>query len=627
MSEIQNPAPGEADDLWAGIEDADPSKGHEKKQKRKDSAAFQLRALCEREAFGLFHDQTKRAYARAKRGKHYEIFPIESESFNLLLRERFHNEHKEGITDSTLDTEIRTLKSRAMFNGKKHPVYLRMGGNGKTKIEIDTGDDEWTSFHLDIAKETWYRAPHESYFRRPLSMLPLPEPERGGSLNELRDFIPNIKSENCRALFNAFLVMATYPPFTAAYPCLVLKGEQEAGKSWLTRIVKSLIDPAEDELGTPMEDPRDLIAATQDLHLLTIDNIDHISHDFSNALCRLSTGIAHRMRVLYKNIDNMIVKNQLPVVLNGIGEILSRADLKSRSIFIDLDPLTEEQRRTEQEFFGAWEAKRGRYLGALLDASHLSLRRRAEAAGEITRRFRLADFQEIAVAAEPLLCLPEGTTVEAALREQRGDVHSQTLDVPMVAALLKLLGPEGTWDDGTSSNLYSALVRVADPDGKGLPKPFPSNGQQLSKDLTRIAPALRESHGIEIERYKGQGRAQERRIRVGPPGAPRAPMQTDDGHADGCRTDETESIRPTKNRITTPLFESRTDETDKTSKLPSTDNGTADASHQGAPPHSNGAPYRPFRKMGAPVADADLVSARNRLDGPLPEDDEELPYS
>jgi hypothetical protein len=124
----------EHEDSWApGVEATAPNQA-ETKKKRDTSAASLLRKLCEREAFGLFRDGIKTAYARAKIGEHYEIFPIESEAFNLLLRERFYNEHKEGVTDSALDTEIRTLKSRAMFNGGKHPVYLRMGGNGKTKI-------------------------------------------------------------------------------------------------------------------------------------------------------------------------------------------------------------------------------------------------------------------------------------------------------------------------------------------------------------------------------------------------------------------------------------------------------------------------------------------------------------
>jgi putative DNA primase/helicase len=571
-----------AEEYVKKIEATDSNKARAKKQggkQQKDGPTLRLRELCEREDLSLFHDPNKEGYARVKRGDHYETFPLDSGLFRLFLRERYHNAHNDGIADSALDNQIETLKSRALFDGKKHPVYLRMGGNGKTKIEIDTGDDEWTSFHIDVEEETWRRGPHESYFRRPLSMLPLPEPQRGGSLDELRDFIPNIRSENHRALFNASLVMAQYPPFTAAYPCLVLKGEQEVGKTWLTRIVKSLIDPAEDELGTPMENPRDLIAATQDLHLLTIDNIDHVSHDFSNALCRLSTGSAHRMRVLYTNKENMIVKTQLPVILNGIGEILSRADLKSRSIFIDLDPLDQEQRRTELEFFGAWEKARPRILGALLDASHLSLRRRAEAAAKITRRFRLADFQEIAVAAEPLLCLRKGATVEAALREQRGDAHTQALDTPVGAALLKLLGPEGTWDDGTASDLYSALVRVADPHGKGLPKPFPANGQVLVKELKRMGPALREVHGIEAKPYRGHHK--EKRIRVA--GMP----HEGDGVAIGEGIARCAPIANTKKACGYSIETQGSQESQKTATLDYGYDGTTDAS-DGYLPKLNG---------------------------------------
>jgi hypothetical protein len=96
-------------------------------------------------------------------------------------------------------------------------------------------------------------------FHRTRGSRPLPAPERGGSLDELRRFL-NVDHQGW-TLIKAFLVAALRPGVPC--PILVAKGEQGAGKTTACRIISALIDPRTRALrGVPRE-VRDLTAAAR----------------------------------------------------------------------------------------------------------------------------------------------------------------------------------------------------------------------------------------------------------------------------------------------------------------------------------------------------------------------------
>ena len=72
-------------------------------------------------------------------------------------------------------------------------------------------------------------------------MAPLPEPERGGTLDELRSYV-NISDDDWPLLLAAITYMGTgqYPQII-----LVIKGEQGSAKTFTCKVVVSLLDPRE----------------------------------------------------------------------------------------------------------------------------------------------------------------------------------------------------------------------------------------------------------------------------------------------------------------------------------------------------------------------------------------------
>ena len=74
-------------------------------------------------------------------------------------------------------------------------------------------------------------------------------------------------------------------------------------------------------------------------------------------------------RTLYANREEEIFQAKRPTILNGIPEFATRPDLVDRTIIIELAPISEEARRTEEELWAAFEAERPAILGRLLNGS------------------------------------------------------------------------------------------------------------------------------------------------------------------------------------------------------------------------------------------------------------------
>ena len=76
-------------------------------------------------------------------------------------------------------------------------------------------------------------------FRRAPGMLPLPVPERGGSIEVLRSFL-NLSNQNGFVLVVAWLLAALRSG--GPYPLLTISGEQGSEKTVLSKLLRALVD-------------------------------------------------------------------------------------------------------------------------------------------------------------------------------------------------------------------------------------------------------------------------------------------------------------------------------------------------------------------------------------------------
>ena len=71
-------------------------------------------------------------------------------------------------------------------------------------------------------------------------MLPLPVPERGGSIEALQSFL-NLSNQNDFVLIVAWLLAALRS--SGPYPLLAISGEQGSAKTVLSKLLRALVDP------------------------------------------------------------------------------------------------------------------------------------------------------------------------------------------------------------------------------------------------------------------------------------------------------------------------------------------------------------------------------------------------
>src|SRR5262249_20221251 len=103
-------------------------------------------------------------------------------------------------------------------------------------------------------------------------------------------------------------------------------------------------------------------------------NLSYVKNDLSDAVCRIATKGAFSTRALYTDDEEFLLEVCRPVLLNGIPPLASRADLADRAIILVLPNMQDTKRRSEDEFWAAFEAAWPRLFGVVLDGVSSALR-------------------------------------------------------------------------------------------------------------------------------------------------------------------------------------------------------------------------------------------------------------
>ena len=446
--------------------------------------------IAEREC-ALFHCDEK-AFADIETDGRRETWPVESSGFMRWLRLRYFREHGGAPNAEALQSARNTIEAMARHEGEKRQVFRRVATR-EGRLYVDLCDDRWRAVEIDA--EGWRvvdRPPVR--FTRTRNMRPLPAPEKGGGVADLRPFI-NVADDGF-TLVVAWVLAALRSE--GPFPVLVLTGEQGSAKSTTERVLASLVDPCEAQLRSPPRAEQDLFVAARNAHVLAFDNMGAIPAWLSDGFCRLSTGSAFATRELYTNTEESFIAAARPVILNGIEEIVVRGDLADRAIFLALDHIPETGRRTEAELRAEFEAARPRIFGALLDALSIGLRRMNEPDVRLDSRPRMADFAQWAVACEPGFAEP-GAFMRA-YTGNRAEAAQAVADAsPVATAIRELMERKGGYWEGRATELYDALSDIA---GERVTKSrgWPGNAAALSRERKRIQSALR-PFGIEWSRF------------------------------------------------------------------------------------------------------------------------------
>lgn len=384
-----------------------------------------------------------------------------------------------------LQDALGVLRGQALWDGERHEAHVRHAAVSDT-IYLDLADREWRA--VEITPTDWQVISDPPVrFRRPRGMLALPEPQRGGSLSELRELL-NLDGHGW-VLVAGFIVGAMAPD--GPYPLLAYAGEAGTAKTSAARLTRSTIDPNIAPLRSEPRDERDLLIAATNGRIVGIDNVSRIPPWLSDGLCRLATGGGLATRELFSDSEEIIFTTVRPTILTSIAEVTTRGDLADRAIAVTLQPIGEHERLTERELEARWAEIQPRVLGGLLDAASCALRRLDDV--RLDRLPRMADHARWVTAAEPALGWDAGTYL-GVFGEAREHAAQVTLDDSILTAPLLKVAETGF--TGTATALLRRLEEDFDVDARH--RDWPKTASGLSGKLRRLAPELR-MVGVEIE--------------------------------------------------------------------------------------------------------------------------------
>jgi len=447
-----------------------------------------------------FFNDGKDGFARVEVNGHHECWIVTSDRFKQILLGRYYAAHRALPGKEAMQDVINLCAFRAM-QGPVQQVFSRIGhvGNadGERSVYIDLANENWQA--VEITANGW-RVVNEPpvYFRRPGGMLPLPTPETGGSLDELRPLI-NASNDATWILICSWLAAVFQPE--GAQPILLLLGGQGSAKSTTATLLRKLTDPNVVPLSGPPESARDFAITCVNCGVVAFDNLSGVRPWLSDAMCRVASGAGFRTRSLYKDAEEQVMLLRKPLLLNGIDSV-ERNDLIDRCLGLTLERITEATRRTEREIYEAFDKAHSRILGALLSVVSAGLKNLATT--KLPSAPRMVDFAHWIVACEGALPWEAGKFLRVYSENRKEASQDSVEDDPFALAVAGFAQAfrGGTSWCGTAQRLLEALSTGDDYRTRG--DRWPRDAAAVGRWLRRAEPALRALGVVVVTRREGK---------------------------------------------------------------------------------------------------------------------------
>lgn len=378
---------------------------------------------------------------------------------------------------------------------------------------IDRGDEKGSLVFVNTAGWTEVNpAPDMPVFVRPSGGHPLPVPEEGGDLEQLRRLMRLDADSDQWNLCLGWLVSALFSDH--ARPILTVTGSQGSGKTTRAGMLVGLVDPRKP--GAPLpKDERDLSTVLKSQFVSFNDNLTKMDEATSDNLCRLVTGAEFSRRALHTDSDMVSFSVKRTAVMTAINiPIGAKSDLLERMIHVEMERISTTERAGESEMWATYYENQGRFFGALLGLLSDVMKHFKDAALDMADTPRMADHAYVLwavdkargtsllksymanvqeVLASKVEDDPLAETILETVRKNKGKMFVATSDLTKTFERPIFLGMSAYWPEssrqwsthlGQASESYraSGLVVVKD-------KPY-VNGKQVRGWSFEIDPAM-----------------------------------------------------------------------------------------------------------------------------------------
>lgn len=451
--------------------------------------AEKLLELVETNGTILFRNQTNDPFVSFTRDGHRETLPIGSSDFKNWLQKCYYDETGKPAKKDTISQVIEVLTAKARFSQDDTiPLFTRVAEKDGV-FWYDLTSPKWQA--IKITADGWgIEDDPPVLFSRYRHQKPQVIPRKGGDIEKIFDYV-NLGQYH--TLFLCWLVAAFVP--NMPHPALIFYGEKGAAKTTTCSLLKQVIDPSALEI-LALPNARSLLLSLQSHWFLNFDNISNISEETSDTLCRAITGGGIQLRKLFTDSEDVIYTFQRCISLNGINNVVNRADLLDRSILLELRRISEDKRREIREVQSNFLVDLPSILGGIFDT--LSRAMAIYPTVKLDKLPRMADFARWGYAIGEAL----GGKGQEFLSEYTANIESQNVEVlnsDVVATLMVAFMQDRAEWHGRVSDLFIELSAIAPAYGiSPLSRDFPSQPNVLSRRLNSIRSNL-EIAGISFE--------------------------------------------------------------------------------------------------------------------------------
>lgn len=436
-------------------------------------------------SFKVFYDRTRDAYYVIPKNKKY-VIEINTEDGNRFFQQKYLDRHDRLMSDQQLKQHNQLLVHKIIIQGATDNAYLRVVRKEREmEIFYDLGNESFvkiTSYSVQITNDV------PVYFISSNSMLNSIKPDLENSdCNVLKKYLPGNEGYFILTMVFIFNCMLT----NTHYLALVLLGPAGSGKSFLQKILKTIIDPSVVMLRNQINKTEDLVLAASHCHLLDFNNVSKLSTPIQDTLCTILTGGCSTSRTKYTNRQETVIHTHNPVILNGIGNIVTRDDLYERCLIIQLDKISGSKKHVipESLLLEKFENDLPVILGGIFNALSKILYEEESflAPKKLTR---MADFHCLGLIVEKALDWPEGA-FESAYKKNISIAQNDVLvDSKVAQALIKMKDLKKIHFVGTYSELIVVLQQY------GVSKSL--TPKELSAELDRLSGSLLNLHKIKL---------------------------------------------------------------------------------------------------------------------------------
>ncbi|MFH1866157.1 MAG: hypothetical protein ABIK85_09760 [Candidatus Eisenbacteria bacterium] len=424
-----------------------------------------------------------------------EVWSCRSKTFQGWLRKCLWDREAKIAGSEALSSALGVITATAQYDGLKHALHNRVAWHDSA-IWLDLTNQGWEA--VKVTGRTWEVVTSPPIlFRRFSHQRALPEPAGGGDLHELLHFV-NLGDPHQELLFLVYVVCCFVPDIP--HPIVVLHGPQGSAKTTLFRLLRQLIDPSAVGVLSFPHSPSELVQQLSHHWAPCYDNISSISTPVSDILCRTVTGEGFSKRELFSDDEDIIYEFRRCVGMNGVNVVAQKLDLIDRCILFGLEPISPEDRRTEESIWGAFEEARPRLLGGALDALSRAIALRDSV--RLATLPRMADFAFWGYAVAEAL----GHSGEEFLAAYEGNARARNeealLASPVAAMVVELMEQREEWK-GTPTELLDVLEGLAvEHSVNTKASGWPKAAHTLTRRLNEVQANLR-AMGVSIDKGRG----------------------------------------------------------------------------------------------------------------------------